>query len=94
MTLQETLIIYNCDYKNLVSQKGDVILQNKDYKKIVDNIKNIIESKGLKQGSVAKKAGFTDQQFSNILCYRKLLRAEYIPSIAHGLGVDVNELFM
>ncbi len=68
-------------------------MQNSNYKKIVENIKKIIEQKGLKQGVVAKRAGFTDQQFSNILCYRKLLRAEYIPSIAHGLGVDVNDLF-
>ena len=37
------------------------------YDDIVNNIKKIIEVKGMKQGVVAERAGFTPQDFSNML---------------------------
>lgn len=47
----------------------------------------------MKQGVIAERAGFTPQEFSNILNdRRKLLRVEYLPKIAIAMGVDVNEL--
>ena len=64
------------------------------YDDIVNNIKKIIEVKGMKQGVVAERAGFTPQDFSNMLNERrKLIRAEHLPLIATALKVDVNDLF-
>ena len=64
-----------------------------DYGDLIRNIKTIINDKGMKQGVVAERAGFTPQEFSNILNGRKLLRAEYLLSIANGLDVEVNDLY-
>lgn len=63
------------------------------YDDIIQNIKNVIAKKGMKQGTVAARAGFSKQDFSNILNdHRKLLRVEYLVPIAFALGVDANEL--
>lgn len=65
-----------------------------NYDDVISNIKTIISNKGMKQKAVAEKAGFTPQEFSNILNdIRKLLRVEYIPAIAFAIGVDVNDLY-
>lgn len=67
---------------------------NCNYEDVISNIKNIISAKGMKQKTVAERAGFTSQEFSNILNdRRKLLRVEYIPAIAFAIGVDVNDLY-
>ena len=48
----------------------------------------------MKQGFVAEKAGFTKQEFSNILNdRRKLLRVEHLWDIAMTLDVSVNDLY-
>lgn len=63
------------------------------YDDIIQNIKNVIAKKGMKQGTVAARAVFSKQDFSNILNdHRKLLRVEYLVPIAFALGVDANEL--
>lgn len=68
-------------------------LRNEIYEMIIQNIKDLIESKGMKQGVVAERAGFTPQDFSNILNERrKLLRVEHVLPIANALGVEVNDL--
>ena len=65
-----------------------------EYDDIISNIKQIIEEKGLKQGFVAEKSGFTPQEFSNILNdRRKLLRVEHLWDIAMALDVSVNDLY-
>lgn len=63
------------------------------YDTIIENIRNTINDKGLKQKFVAEKCGFTDQELSNILNKRSLLRAEFIPCIAVALGITPNEIF-
>ena len=64
------------------------------YDDIISNIKRIIDEKGMKQGFVAEKAGFTKQEFSNILNdRRKLLRVEHLWDIAMTLDVSVNDLY-
>lgn len=64
------------------------------YDDVIENIKQIIERKGMKQVVVAERAGFTPQEFSNILNERrKLLRIEHIVPIAKALGVEVNDLY-
>lgn len=68
--------------------------QYPSYDDIVDNIKTIISEKGVKQATVAERAGFTPQEFSNMLNERrKLIRVEFIPRIAKALGVQIEELF-
>lgn len=65
-----------------------------DYSSVVSNIRYIINEKGMKQGVVAERAGFTKQEFSNIMNERrKLLRVEHLPAIAVALGVEVNDLY-
>lgn len=64
------------------------------YENVIENIKKLIKEKGMKQGAVAEKAGFTPQEFSNMMHGgRKLLRVEYIPRIAFALGVTSNEIY-
>lgn len=60
---------------------------------IVKNIRQCIAEKGLKQSYVAKKAGFTPQEFNNILCGRKKLNVEYIMPICNALSITANDLF-
>lgn len=60
---------------------------------VCKNIKRIIREKGLKQKSVAVKAGFTAQQFSNLLNGRKICSAYDILKISNALEVLPNDLF-
>lgn len=60
---------------------------------VCENIKRIISEKGLKQKSVAVKAGFTDQQFSNLLNGRRICSAYDILRISNALDVLPNDLF-
>lgn len=55
--------------------------------------RKIIQDKGLKQKSVAIKAGYTDQQFSNLLNGRKIFSAYDVLRIAAALEVTPNDLF-
>lgn len=61
---------------------------------IIRNIKRVIQQKGLVQKAVAGRAKFSDQQFSDMLNGRKVIRAEYMPDIAKALGVEVAELYV
>lgn len=64
------------------------------YDDIVNNIKRLIEKSGIKQGIIAKRAYFSESEFSNMLNdRRKLIRAEHLPRIAKALDVEVSELF-
>ena len=60
---------------------------------IIESVRNAIEAKGLKQCVVAERAGFTPQEFSNILCGRKTFRTEYVAPVCNALGITPNELF-
>lgn len=60
---------------------------------VSDNIKRIIEQRGLKQSAIAKKAGFSVQEFNAMLNGRRIMRAVEIASIMDVLEVDANELF-
>lgn len=61
---------------------------------VVIGIKQNMAAKGLYQKFVAEKSGFTEQQFSDMLNGRKVIRAEYLPAIAKALKVDVGDLFV
>lgn len=65
-----------------------------DYNDIVKNIKEIMEEQGIMQQKIANRAGFTEQEFSNMMNKRrKLIRVEHIPRIAKALGVEPNEIY-
>ena len=58
-----------------------------------DNIRKLIESKGYKQKFIAEKAGFSENEFSQMLCGNKRIRVEHIPQIAKALDAEPNDLF-
>ena len=60
---------------------------------LASRLKVIIAQEGLRQGSVATKAGFTPQQFSDMLNGRKIMKAVDIARIIDALGVTANDLF-
>lgn len=60
---------------------------------IAENTKRIIEYRGLKQKAVAKRAGYSIQQFSALLNKRKAIKDVDVIAIANALGVTPNELF-
>ncbi len=60
---------------------------------VIPNIRKIINERGLKQCAVAKKAGYTTQQFNDMLKGRKVIRDTDIARITIALEVDANSLF-
>ena len=57
------------------------------------NIERIIDEKGLKKSSIAKKAGMKPQELTDMLNGRKLIKVKDIMTLAQALQVDMNELF-
>lgn len=57
------------------------------------NVIRIINEKGLKQKSVASKAGFSQQAFNAMLNGRRIIKVSDIEVLATALGVSVNELY-
>lgn len=57
------------------------------------NIAKIIKEFGLKNSAVAKRAGYTNQQFSDMLNGRKIIKPCDVLAIADALGVGVDEFF-
>lgn len=55
-------------------------------------VRTIIAKKGLRQKGVAQRAGLSEQQLSDMLNGRKLIRACDLLPIADALGVTVDEL--
>ena len=64
----------------------------KNQHKTIDNIRRLIRTKGLKQTFVAEQAGLTDQQLTDILSNRRLLRVEHLEPLARVLGVTIEAL--
>lgn len=60
---------------------------------IASTIRSVITKRGLPQKIVAERCGFTEQQFTDMLKGRKVIRAEYIPKIARVLGCTPNDLY-
>lgn len=60
---------------------------------IAENVKKIIRSKCLKQGAVAKRAGYDEKTFSNMLNNRKIVTDVDVVNIANALEVNPNVLF-
>ena len=60
---------------------------------IITNTKKIIHERGIKQKVVAEKAGYTAQQFSNMLNERKIIECGDVLRISAALDVTPNDLF-
>lgn len=61
---------------------------------VADNLRFYIDNKSLKQSVIARKAGFSPQEFSDMLNGRRLMRAIDIINIINVLdNVDANDLF-
>lgn len=58
------------------------------------NITRIINERGLKQCAVAKKAGFSRQQFNSMLNGRKIIKPCDAIAIADTLGVEMGDLYV
>lgn len=56
-------------------------------------IENIIKEKGFIQAAIAAKSGFSEQQFSDMLNGRKVIRADFMVPIAKAMGVSVQEIY-
>lgn len=56
-------------------------------------IQILIAEKGFKNLYVAQKAGFTSQEFSDMLNGRRLIKACDVPKIADALGVEAGEIY-
>mgnify|MGYP000795546220 CR=1 FL=1 len=60
---------------------------------IAENVKSIIKEKGLLQKAVAKRAGYGQKAFNNMLNNRKVITDRDIIPIAKALDVEPNVLF-
>lgn len=56
-------------------------------------IQILIDKKGFKNLYIAKKAGFTSQELSDMLNGRKLIKACDIPKLANALEVSADEIY-
>ena len=97
LTKQDSCYILLLNKKLIKRKGGKKLLDIQTSNSIVANrVKEIISKKGLKQTFVAEKAGFTPQEFSDMLNGRRLMRAIDIASIINALavvGVTANDLF-
>lgn len=57
------------------------------------NIACEVKARGMKYGAVAERAGFSKQQFSDMLNGRKIIKPCDILAISNALEMDVGELF-
>lgn len=60
---------------------------------IAAGIRDLIEEGGFLQKSVAQKAGFTQQQFSDMLNGRKIIRAVDLFPISTALGCTIQDIY-
>lgn len=59
---------------------------------VPQNLSRIIKAKGLKQVFVAQQAGLTNQQMTDMLKGRRVIKVSDLLELANVLGVSVNEL--
>ncbi len=58
-----------------------------------ENIVRIINEKGMKQCAVAERAGFSKQQFNDMINGRKIIKPCDLLAISGVLGVTENDLY-
>lgn len=60
---------------------------------VAQGIRILITEKGMIQKVVAQRAGFTQQQFNDMLNNRKVIRAIDLVPISSALGVEVQDIY-
>lgn len=60
---------------------------------VAAGIRNIIQDKAYMQSEIARRAGFSTQQFNDMLHDRKIIRADYMIPIAKALSVSVQDIY-
>lgn len=66
----------------------------RDYNSVVpENIKRIIKEKCYKQGLISKRAGYEEQQLTDMLNGRKIIKPCDVFAIADALEVNPEDLF-
>lgn len=60
---------------------------------VSENVKKIIKERGIKQKTIAEKAGYSEKCFSAMLCGRKVIDDSDILRICCALEVTPNALF-
>lgn len=58
-----------------------------------DGLRMVIAKKGLKQSCVARKAGYTSQELSDMLNGRRLIKACDIPRLSQALDVQSDFIY-
>ncbi len=81
-------MVYNSDIPKKLDMKGGGNMST-----IIANTEAIIKDRGFKKKYVAEKAGYSKQQFSNLLNGRKVFKVDDVLRIANALEVTPNELF-
>ena len=67
--------------------------ENKVLDPIALGIRKTIAEKGLLQKVVAKRAGFTEQQLSDMLNDRRIIKAVDLFAIAEAIGAEVADIY-
>ena len=57
------------------------------------NIQRIISEKGYKQNAIARRAGLTDQQLSDIIKGRRIIKVSDVTALAAALGVGIPDIY-
>lgn len=60
---------------------------------IAVGIKRLITQKGLLQGVVARRSGFSERQFSDMMNDRRIIKACDLIPIASALNVEIAEIY-
>lgn len=60
---------------------------------VAGNIRRIIKATGLKQCAVAKRIGYSQQEFTDMLCGRRIIKVSDVTKLCQALNVSIAELF-
>lgn len=61
--------------------------------KVCERLKLYIKDRGLKQCAVAKKSGFTENQFSQILNGKRSVSADELEIICNAMNATPNDIY-
>lgn len=71
----------------------DEMKREAEFDPIAYGIKYLIREKGMIQKIVAQRAGYTQQQFSDMLNDRRVIKAIDLIPISAALGVSVQDIY-
>ena len=60
---------------------------------VADNVRSIVEERGYRYSAIAERAGYTSQQFSDMLNGRKLIKADDCIRLKQAIGCTYEDLF-